>query len=58
MFLIINVYFVSYGKGDLEEEKVGRGGMVVGGDIFWVLIKKNFDLLIYFVKNCFLLIRI
>lgn len=40
MFLIINVYFVSYGKGDLEEEKVGRGGMVVGGDIFWVLIKK------------------
>lgn len=32
--------FVSYGKGDLEEEKVGRGGMVVGGDIFWVLIKK------------------
>lgn len=40
MFLIINVYFVSYGKGNLEEEKEGRGGMVVGGDIFWVLIKK------------------
>lgn len=37
MSLIVNVYFASHGKGDLEEEKAGRGGMVVGGDTLWVL---------------------
>lgn len=41
MSLIINVYFASHGKGDLEEEKAGRGGMVVGGDTLWVLTKKT-----------------
>lgn len=41
MPLIINVYFASHGKGDLEEEKAGRGGMVVGGDTLWVLTKKT-----------------
>lgn len=39
MSLIINVYFASHGKGDLEEEKAGRGGMVVGGDSLWIVTK-------------------
>lgn len=58
MSLIVNVYIASHGKGDLEEEKAGRGGMVVGGDTLWVLTKKNFDPPTHLAKNCFSLTRI
>lgn len=34
MSLIINVYFASHGKGDLEEEKAGRGVWWLEGILF------------------------